>query len=81
MQVDYILAQAEALAEASCTSLKKAVRAEVFIGHPSARYELDRAWRRWFGDRGPARVVGPTPAEVLVGFGHWYGSFIVGKSR
>jgi enamine deaminase RidA (YjgF/YER057c/UK114 family) len=58
-QVDYVLDTLEKIAEQSGTSLKRCVKAEVFMGHPSDFVPLDRAWRRWFPDNPPARMIVP----------------------
>jgi enamine deaminase RidA (YjgF/YER057c/UK114 family) len=58
-QTDYTLSKLAAIAEAAGTSLKRAVKADVYIGHPSDYAGMDRVWRRWFPDNPPARVVIP----------------------
>lgn len=58
-QLDAILERLAALAEAGGSSLRRAAKAEVFIGHPQDFAAMDRAWARWFADAPPARVVVP----------------------
>jgi enamine deaminase RidA (YjgF/YER057c/UK114 family) len=58
-QTEYVLDQIERLADAAGTSLDRAVRAEVFIGHPNDLYGLERVWSRRFPSNPPARVVVP----------------------
>jgi enamine deaminase RidA (YjgF/YER057c/UK114 family) len=59
LQLDYTLERLARIAEAAGSRLDRCVKAEVYIGHPSDLYALNRAWRRWFPDRQPARVVVP----------------------
>jgi enamine deaminase RidA (YjgF/YER057c/UK114 family) len=58
-QTAYTLEKQAAIAEAAGTSLDRAVKATVYIGHPSEFEAMDRAWRRWFPESPPARVVIP----------------------
>ena len=58
-QTDYTLWKLEQTCEAAGTSLERAVKATVYIGHPNDFYGMDRAWRRWFPENPPARVVIP----------------------
>jgi len=58
-QTEYTLSKLAAIAEAAGTSLSRAVKAEVYIGHPSDYAGMERVWKRWFPDNPPARVVIP----------------------
>ncbi|MEX2495081.1 MAG: RidA family protein [Woeseia sp.] len=58
-QVERVLAGLGALAKSAGSSLSRAIKAEVYIGHPQDFAAMDREWRRWFGDAPPARVVVP----------------------
>ncbi|WP_232491459.1 RidA family protein [Novosphingobium kaempferiae] len=58
-QTDYTLSKLERIAEAAGGSLKKVVKADVYIGDPSDYAGMDRAWKRWFKDNPPARCVIP----------------------
>jgi enamine deaminase RidA (YjgF/YER057c/UK114 family) len=58
-QADAILEKLAKLADSAGSGLAKAVKAEVYIGHPSDFAAMDRAWKRWFPERPPARVVIP----------------------
>lgn len=58
-QTDYTLQKLEKIATAAGTSLDRAVKAEVYIGHPSDYAGMDRVWRRWFPKNPPARCVIP----------------------
>jgi len=58
-QTDYVLQKLERIAESAGSSLKRCVKATVYIGHPSDYYGMDRVWRRWFPENPPARVVIP----------------------
>jgi enamine deaminase RidA (YjgF/YER057c/UK114 family) len=58
-QTDYVLQKQAAIAEAAGTSLDRAVKATVYIGHPTDFAGMDRVWRRWFPENPPARVVIP----------------------
>lgn len=58
-QVDYTLAKLERLAEVAGSSLARCVKAYVYMGHPQDYFEIDRAWRRWFPENPPARVLVP----------------------
>ena len=58
-QTDYTLAKLAKIAEAAGSSLSRAVKADVYIGHPSDYAGMDRVWKRWFGDQAPARCVIP----------------------
>ena len=58
-QTDYVLQKQAAIAEAAGTSLDKAVKATVYLGHPSEFEAMDKVWRHWFPENPPARVVIP----------------------
>lgn len=58
-QADQILAHLARLAEKAGASLQRAVKAEVYIGHPSEYAAMEAAWKRWFPKNPPARVVMP----------------------
>jgi enamine deaminase RidA (YjgF/YER057c/UK114 family) len=53
------LEKLSAIAKASGSSLAKAVKADVYIGHPSDFAGMDKVWRRYFPNNPPARVVIP----------------------
>jgi enamine deaminase RidA (YjgF/YER057c/UK114 family) len=58
-QTDAILDKLAKIAEASGSSLARAVKADVHIGHPSDFAGMERAWKRHFPNDPPARVVTP----------------------
>jgi enamine deaminase RidA (YjgF/YER057c/UK114 family) len=58
-QTDYVLQKQAAIAEAAGTSLDRAVKATVYIGHPTDFAGMDEVWRHWFPENPPARVVIP----------------------
>ncbi|MBT77603.1 MAG: RidA family protein [Gammaproteobacteria bacterium] len=58
-QTDYVLEKLAGIAAVAGTSLENTVKAEVYIGHPRDFSAMDRAWRRWFPENPPARVVTP----------------------
>ena len=58
-QTDYVLQKLDKIAKAAGTTLDKAVKAEVYIGHPNDFAGMDRVWRQWFPKNPPARVVIP----------------------
>jgi enamine deaminase RidA (YjgF/YER057c/UK114 family) len=58
-QAEHILEKLSAIAKASGSSLAKAVKADVYIGHPSDFAGMDKVWRRYFPNNPPARVVIP----------------------
>jgi enamine deaminase RidA (YjgF/YER057c/UK114 family) len=58
-QTDHVLAKLEKAAKSAGSSLRRAVKAEVYIGHPRDFAAMDRVWRRWFPNNPPARVVIP----------------------
>ncbi len=58
-QTDYTLQKLSRIAEAAGSSLERAVKADVYIGHPSDYAGMDRVWKRWFPNNPPARCVIP----------------------
>ena len=56
---DHTLSKLAKIAEAAGTSLKRAVKADVYVGDPGGFEGMDRAWRKWFPDNPPARCVIP----------------------
>lgn len=58
-QTDYVLQKQAAIAEAAGTSLDRAAKATVYLGHPSEFEAMDKVWRHWFPENPPARVVIP----------------------
>jgi enamine deaminase RidA (YjgF/YER057c/UK114 family) len=58
-QTEYTLSKLAAIAESAGTSLSRAVKAEVYIGHPSDYAGMEKVWKRWFPNNPPARVVIP----------------------
>jgi enamine deaminase RidA (YjgF/YER057c/UK114 family) len=58
-QTDYVLQKQAAIAAGAGTSLERAVKATVYLGHPGEFAAMDKVWRHWFPDRPPARVVIP----------------------
>ncbi|WP_198516943.1 RidA family protein [Sinorhizobium meliloti] len=58
-QANEIFEHLNSLATAAGSSLSRAVKAEVYIGHPSEYSGMEIAWKRWFPDNPPARVVVP----------------------
>ena len=58
-QTDYVLEKLSRIATSAGSSLQNAVKADVYIGHPQDFAAMDKAWRRWFPDDPPARVVIP----------------------
>lgn len=58
-QVDHVLEKLSKVAAAAGTSLEQAVKADVYIGDPQDFAAMDRAWKRWFPNNPPARVVIP----------------------
>ena len=58
-QTEHILDKLSAYAEAAGSSLAKAVKADVYIGHPEDFAAMDRVWKRRFPTNPPARVVIP----------------------
>jgi enamine deaminase RidA (YjgF/YER057c/UK114 family) len=66
-QTDYVLEKQSKIAEAAGSSLERCVKATVYIASPDDFDGMDRAWRRWFGENPPARVV--IPYMGLAGMG------------
>ncbi len=58
-QTDYTLAKLARIAEAAGSALDRAVKADVYIGHPSDFAGMERVWKRWFPENPPARCVIP----------------------
>jgi enamine deaminase RidA (YjgF/YER057c/UK114 family) len=58
-QTEYTLQKLERIAEAAGSSLRRCVKATVYIGHPNDFYGMDRVWKCWFPENPPARVVIP----------------------
>jgi enamine deaminase RidA (YjgF/YER057c/UK114 family) len=59
VQTDYTLKKLDSIARAAGTSLDRAVKANVYIGHPSDYEGMNRVWKEWFPTDPPARVVIP----------------------
>ena len=59
VQTEYVLQKQAAIAEAAGSSLSRAVKADVYIGHPSDYEGMDKVWKRWFPNNPPARCVIP----------------------
>src|SRR5687767_736465 len=47
-QTDYVLQKQAAIAEAAGTTLDRAVKATVYLGHPREFEAMDKVWRHWF---------------------------------
>ncbi len=58
-QTEYTLQKLSKIAEAAGSSLQRAVKADVYIGHPSDYAGMERVWKKWFPNNPPARVVIP----------------------
>ena len=58
-QAEHTLDKLEAIAKAAGSSLAKAVKADVYIGHPEDFAAMDRVWKERFPKNPPARVVIP----------------------
>jgi enamine deaminase RidA (YjgF/YER057c/UK114 family) len=58
-QTEHILDKLEVIAKEAGSSLAKAVKADVYIGHPDDFAAMDRVWKRRFPKSPPARVVIP----------------------
>lgn len=58
-QVDAVMETLAAIAEKAGTSLSRCVKAEVYFGRPDDLHGIERAWRRWFPERPPARSLMP----------------------
>jgi enamine deaminase RidA (YjgF/YER057c/UK114 family) len=66
-QADRALEKLAAIAESAGSSLKRAFKAEVYLGRPGDLSQLERVWRRWFPDNPPARLVVPYMATPVAG--------------
>jgi enamine deaminase RidA (YjgF/YER057c/UK114 family) len=66
-QTDQVLEKLSKIAAVAGTSLGQAVKADVYIGHPNDFAAMDKAWRRWFPDNPPARVVIPYMGMAAAG--------------
>ena len=58
-QTDYVLSKLEKIAEVAGSSLKRCVKATVYISSPDDFAGMDRVWKKWFPENPPARVVIP----------------------
>lgn len=58
-QTEYTLQKQQKIAEAAGSSLDRAVKATVYIGHPDDFHGMDKVWKRWFPTNPPARTVIP----------------------
>ena len=58
-QTDYLLSKLARIAESAGSSLERAVKADVYIGHPQDLDGVDRVWREWFPENPPARSTIP----------------------
>ena len=58
-QTEYVLWKLAKTAEAAGTTLDRAVKADVYIGHPSDYAGMEKVWKRWFPNNPPARCVIP----------------------
>ena len=58
-QTERTLQKLALVAESAGSSLEQAVKAEVYIGHPSDFAAMDEVWKHWFPHNPPARVVVP----------------------
>ena len=58
-QTDYLLYKLSRCAEEAGTSLERCVKADVYMGHPQDWVGIDRVWRKWFPNGGPARTTIP----------------------
>jgi enamine deaminase RidA (YjgF/YER057c/UK114 family) len=58
-QTHAILEKLEGHASLAGSSLKQAVKAEVYIGHPGDFAAMDSVWKKWFPENPPARLVIP----------------------
>ena len=58
-QTDHILDKLSVHAKSANSSLAKAIKADVYIGHPNDFAAMDRVWKRRFPNNPPARVVIP----------------------
>jgi enamine deaminase RidA (YjgF/YER057c/UK114 family) len=62
VQTDYTLEMLDRVLAKVGGNVRRAVKAEVYIGHPSDLEQVERVWRRWFPENPPARVVVPYTA-------------------
>lgn len=69
-QTEYVLSKLARTAEASGTSLKRAVKADIYLADPSDFAGMETVWKKWFPENPPARCIMPN-----IGFGG-YGSRI-----
>jgi enamine deaminase RidA (YjgF/YER057c/UK114 family) len=58
-QTEYVLQKLEKIADVAGSSLKRCVKATVYISSPSDFAGMDRVWRKWFPENPPARMVIP----------------------
>lgn len=58
-QTDYTMSKLEKIAASAGGSLKRVVKADVYLGSPADYAGMDRAWKRWFPENPPARCVIP----------------------
>jgi enamine deaminase RidA (YjgF/YER057c/UK114 family) len=58
-QTEYTLKKLAAIAEGAGSSLDRAVKATVYLGHPKYFEGMDKVWKRWFPENPPARAVIP----------------------
>jgi enamine deaminase RidA (YjgF/YER057c/UK114 family) len=58
-QTEYTLQKLEKIAEVAGSSLKRCVKATVYISSPDDFAGMDRVWKKWFPENPPARVVIP----------------------
>ncbi len=62
LQTEYTLEMLDRVLAKAGGSVRRAVKAEIYIGHPDDLEQVERAWRRWFPENPPARVVIPYTA-------------------
>lgn len=58
-QADSTLRRLATLAERAGSSLERAVKGTIYMGHPQDFAGIDTVWRHWFPDDPPARVIIP----------------------
>jgi enamine deaminase RidA (YjgF/YER057c/UK114 family) len=58
-QTEYTLSKLERIAESAGSSLKRCVKATVYISSPDDFAGMDRVWKKWFPENPPARMVIP----------------------
>lgn len=63
-QTEFTLAKLSKIAESAGTSFARAIKADVYLAHPSDFEGFDKVWSRWFPENPPARFVAP-----YMGFG------------